>query len=131
MNNFEKPNRIDDLEKKLYSANQSFVQKERKHLNSKEYAVAQDWEAPTLDVQDTDLIEKEKNPNWFFRFFLVALVFFIGTGIYLAINWFLNSGSFSAFSIKNFEIASSPEWPKAGLPRSWARQADATTLFRC
>lgn len=92
MSNFEKPNRIDDLEKKLYSANQNFVQKERKHLNSKEYAVAQDWETPNLDVQDTDLIEKEKKPNWFFRFFLVALVFFIGTGIYLAINWFLNSG---------------------------------------
>jgi hypothetical protein len=92
MNNYEKPNRIDDLEKKLYSPNQDFIRKERRSLNIKEYDVAQNWETPNLDVQQTNLVDEEKKPNWFFRFFIIALIFFIGTGAYLSVKWFLNSG---------------------------------------
>lgn len=91
MNNYEKPNRIDDLEKKLYSPNQNFIQKERRSLNTKEYDINRKWETPHLNAQDTDLFDEEKKPNWFFRFFIIALIFFIGTGSYLSVKWFLNS----------------------------------------
>jgi hypothetical protein len=92
MDKFEKPNRIDDLEQKLYSPNQSFTQKERKHLQPKEYSVAQDWPTEHLDAKGTDLIDEEKKPNLFFRFFILAIIFFVGAAGYLGVNWYLNSG---------------------------------------
>ncbi len=92
MDKFEKPHRIEDLEKKLYSPNQNLTQKERKHLNTKEYDVAQNWPTTHVDIQESDLIDEGKKPNWFFRFFLVALVFFIGAAGYLGFTWYLNSG---------------------------------------
>ncbi|MEN9921210.1 MAG: hypothetical protein RLZZ517_188 [Candidatus Parcubacteria bacterium] len=93
MENFEKPNRIEELEKKLYSQNQQVTQKDRKPLRSKEYDVAHDWQSDSADtITDSALVVEEKKPNWFFRFFIVALIFFIGAGAYLGITWYLNSG---------------------------------------
>lgn len=93
MENFEKPNRIEELEKKLYSPNQQLTQKDRKPLQQKQYDVAQDWPTQNLDASaKEDFFSNEKKPNWFFRFFILALLFFIGAAGYLGIKWYLNSG---------------------------------------
>ena len=93
MKNFEKPNRIEELEKKLYSPTADLTQQERKPLNPKEYAVPQDWATENLDKnRQVDYFVDTKQPNWFFRIFMVALLFFVGAGAYLGISWYLNSG---------------------------------------
>ncbi len=91
MNNFQKPNRIEKLEERLYSPNQSTDPKERKHLIQKEYEVAQDWPTQNLSTEGIEYTPQDNKPNWFFRSFIVALIFFIGTAIYLGVNWYLNS----------------------------------------
>lgn len=92
MDKFEKPNSIDELEKKLYSPNQSLIQKERKPLRPKEYDVAQDWPTEHLDTKDISLGDNEKKPNWFFRLFIITLLFFLGALAYVGVKMYLNSG---------------------------------------
>lgn len=92
MNNFEKTNRIDELEKKLYSPNHSTQQRARKPLRAQEFNVPQDWDTPHLDTQDTALVDKGEGPNWFFRFFVLAFIFFIGALGYVGIKLYLTGG---------------------------------------
>lgn len=92
MNNFEKPNRIEELEKKLYSPNQELTQKERKPLNIKQYDVKQDWEGQHEVPDESIILDDTKKPNWFFRLFIVALIFFLGALGYVGVKMYLNWG---------------------------------------
>lgn len=92
MNNFEKPNRIEELEKKLYSPNQELTQKERKPLNTQQYDVKQDWGEQSQSSDEPVLLDDTKKPNWFFRLFIIALIFFLGALGYVGIKMYLNWG---------------------------------------
>jgi hypothetical protein len=92
MNNFEKPNSLDELEKKLYSPNQGVVQKERKQLRPQEYTVPQDWERENVNVEESPFVIDDSKPNWFFRFFILALIFFLGALGYVGVKLYFGSG---------------------------------------
>lgn len=94
MNNFQKPNRIEELEKKLYSPNEQFDLKKRKKLNQKSYDVPEDWPDTQLKSEEIPetILDIEKKPNWFFRLFILAFIFFLGAASYVGIKMYLNWG---------------------------------------
>jgi hypothetical protein len=89
MNNYlNKKSNLDSLEQKLYSPRQDVTLKERKGLVEKQYTIPQDWEAPTKPIDETELQLPKDGPNWFFRIFMIALVFFIGAAGFAAYMFF-------------------------------------------
>jgi len=91
-NNFEKPNRLDELEKKLYSPTHGVVQKERRHLRPQEYDVPQDWQPDQGATPPTFPVEGEKKTNWFLGFFILAFIFFLGALGYVGFKFYFSSG---------------------------------------
>lgn len=92
-NEFEKPNRLDKLEEKLYSKTQDVNQKNRRNLKPIEYAVPSDWQSEHSGTKDSDLFE-DNTPkiNWFFRFFIVAFLFFLGALGFAGYKLYFDSG---------------------------------------
>lgn len=91
--NFEKPNRLDNLERKLYSPRNQIEGKSRRPLREKEYSVAQDWEQKnTQPLEDTSLSVDRSRKNWFLRFFVVAFLFFIVALGYVGFKFYFDNG---------------------------------------
>lgn len=90
---YEKPNRLDALEQKLYSPRADIRAKPRKHLREKEYEVPQNWgDSQVRDLSDSGLSVDESRKNWFMRFFIVALIFFVGAAGYVGWKFFMDTG---------------------------------------
>ncbi len=90
---FEKPNRLDNLETKLYSPRRDIENKARKPLREKEYSIAQDWEHPNLEpLADSSLSVDRSKKNWFLRFFVVAFIFFLGALGFVGWKMFFDNG---------------------------------------
>lgn len=83
-----KSNRIDNLERKLYSPQQDVVLKERKPIREKQYDVPQSWEDTATTIQETQLELPAEGPNWFFRIFTATLLFFVGAAGFAAYMFF-------------------------------------------
>lgn len=90
---FEKPNRLDNLETKLYSPRQDIENKARKPFREKEYSIAQDWEHPNLEpLADSSLSVDRSKKNWFLRFFIIAFIFFLGALGFVGWKMFFDNG---------------------------------------
>lgn len=90
---FEKPNRLDNLETKLYSPRQDIENKARKPFREKEYSIAQDWEHPNLEpLADSSLSVDRSKKNWFLRFFVIAFIFFLGALGFVGWKMFFDNG---------------------------------------
>lgn len=98
---YEKPNRIDSLEQKLYSPHADLTAKARKPLREKEYEVAENWaETPRENLRDTSLGTDESKKNWFMRFAIVAFLFFIAALGFVGWKFFMDDG----IDAKNVDI---------------------------
>ena len=88
---YEKPNRLEALEQKLYSPRADIRSRARKGLREKEYDIARNWgEAEEhQDLHETSLSVDESKKNWFTRFFLVAIIFFVAAAGYVGWKLFL------------------------------------------
>ncbi len=91
-NNFEKPNRLEEVEKKLNSPTQIMGIKNRKPLHEEEYATPRDWQSAHVDVKESPLVLDYKKPNWFLRFFILAFIFFIGALGFAGYKFFIDDG---------------------------------------
>jgi hypothetical protein len=96
-----KPKSLDELEQKLYSPNQNITTQERKPMREKQYDIPSDWEHPVEPVDRNSFFQQDKGPNWFFRFFIVAFLFFLGAAIYAGYTYFFGGQT----AIKNLDIA--------------------------
>jgi hypothetical protein len=98
---YEKPNRISALEEKLYSPHANLQAKDRKPLREKEYGVAGNWgEEPPRDLSVSSLSVDESKKNWFMRFFVAALMFFLAAAGYVGWRFFIDDG----IDAKNVDI---------------------------
>lgn len=78
-----KPKSLDNLEQRLYSPRQDIVPKERRAMHEKQYNIPQDWERPVQEKEEPMFLDQqEKKANWFFRFFILAFLFFLGAAGY-------------------------------------------------
>ena len=98
---YEKPNRINALEEKLYSPHADLHAKSRKPLREKDYGVAGNWgEEPPRDLSVSSLSVDESKKNWFMRFFVAALIFFIAAAGFVGWRFFIDDG----IDAKNVDI---------------------------
>lgn len=90
---YQKPNKLDSVEKKLYSPRNDIEAKARKPLREKEYSIAQDWEHPQqTPLEDTSLSIDKSKKNWFVRFFVGAFLFFLAALGYVGFQLWFNNG---------------------------------------
>ncbi len=99
-NNFEKPDRLDEVEKKLNSPNQVIGIRTRKPLREETYETPRDWQSPHANTQESPLALDGKKTNWFFRFFIIAFIFFLGALGYLGYKFYFDGG----IDVKNVDI---------------------------
>ncbi len=89
---FERPNRLDSLEQKLYSPSADFQARARKPLRERQHEIPRDWgQAAQHDLQETSLAVDTSRKNWFVRFFILALIFFLGALGYVGWKLFLGN----------------------------------------
>lgn len=117
-NNFEKPDSLEELEKKLYSPNQTLTQKERKHLNPQEFEVAREWQSESVPIKPALIDDGTPKTNWFLGIFILAFIFFLGALGYIGFKFYFSSGvsaqnidiivnaplAISAGEVLNFEV---------------------------
>ena len=89
-NNFKKSDSIGELEKKLYSPNEDFEQKERKNLRPQEFNVARDWKSDHVK-KELPINNGIPKTNWFLGIFILAFIFFVGALGYVGIRYYLGS----------------------------------------
>lgn len=90
---FEKPNKLDNLEASLYSPRYQMEAKARKPLRPKDYAVAQSWETSSqTPLENTPMSVDRSRKNWFFRFFMLAFLFFIVALGYVGFKFVFDGG---------------------------------------
>ncbi len=91
---FEKPNKIDALEQKLYSPRQDIVARERRPMKEKEYNIAHDWNTPSAPpMQDNPLSADRPRKNWFLTFLILSFIFFLGALGYVGYKFYFNESS--------------------------------------
>lgn len=92
MNNLDKSSSLDDLEKKLNSPNSMMGVRDRKPLHEKIYETPLAWQSTKPVIEESTFLINEKKTNWFFRFFILTFIFFLGALGYLGYRFYFNSG---------------------------------------
>jgi len=90
MDEFKRPDKLDSVEKKLYSPNSEIGRKERRSPYEKQYDIGRDWQAdadPGEKPKENPLKkDRQKGLSFFTKLLIVAFVFFVGA---LSYSWLL------------------------------------------
>jgi hypothetical protein len=98
---FEKPNKLDAIERQLYSPRHEMESRSRKPLREKQYSVANNWsQENTTPLEETSLSVDKSKSNWFLRFFIVAFIFFLAALGYVGFKFLFQDG----IDAKNVDI---------------------------
>lgn len=94
MDDYQKPDKLENLEKRLYSTRSEIKPKERHQMEEKNYNVSTEWNKQVSKDFDEDIkpLTKKRGLSIFTKIFLVSLLFFLGASAYAYYIFVYNSG---------------------------------------